>query len=422
MSAASIHPATEHWPNDGLTHVPYGLYNDEAIYERERERLFMGPTWNVLGLECEVPNPGDYKTTFLGDVPVVLVRGKDGTLKGLENRCAHRGALLCLERFGNAKAFTCVYHAWSYDHDGNLVGVAFQNGVKGEGGMPDDFRREEHGLRRLKIDLLSGLVFGSFDPNVPPLETYLGADIVARIRRVLPRPVKVLGYYTQTMRNNWKLYAENVKDPYHASILHLFFTTFRLNRLSQKGGIIVDESGGHHVSYSEMDKKPANKPDEAAGDSDYEAARLRADDDSIGLKEPALLGGRDEFDDGITLQILTVFPNLVLQQVRNSLVVRQIVPKGLDRTDIVWTNYGFEDDDEELADLRLMQSNFIGPAGYISMEDGAVGAFVQRALPGTGGETSVVMMGGDGAASQESRATETSIRGFWKAYRTMMDI
>ncbi|NQV58701.1 MAG: Rieske 2Fe-2S domain-containing protein [Alphaproteobacteria bacterium] len=422
MSEASSQPATAHWPNEGLTQVPYALYDDAAVYQRERERLFMGPTWNVLGLECEVPNPGDYKTSFLGDVPVVLVRDRAGKLKGFENRCAHRGALLCLERFGNAKAFTCVYHAWSYDHDGNLVGVAFQNGVKGEGGMPDDFRREEHGLRRLKIDSLSGLVFGSFDPNVPPLETYLGADIVARIRRVLPRPIKVLGYYTQTMRNNWKLYAENVKDPYHASILHLFFTTFRLNRLSQKGGIIVDESGGHHVSYSKMDKKPANKPDEAPGDSDYEAAKLRADDDSIGLKEPALLGGRDEFGDGITLQILTVFPNLVMQQVRNSLVVRQIVPKGVDRTDIVWTNYGFEDDDEELADLRLMQSNFIGPAGYISMEDGAVGAFVQRALPGTGGATSVVMMGGDGAASQESRATETSIRGFWKAYRTVMDI
>jgi len=140
------------------------------------------------------------------------------------------------------------------------------------------------------------------------------------------------------------------------------------------------------------------------------------------LKEPALLGGRDEFGDGITLQILSVFPNLVIQQVRNSLVVRQIVPKGVDRTDVVWTNYGFADDDDELAELRLMQSNFIGPAGYISMEDGAVGAFIQRALPGAGDDTSVVMMGGDRAVSQESRATETSVRGFWKAYRKVMAI
>ena len=421
MTKASTYKATTFWPNDGLTEVPYSLYDDDEIYQRERERLFMGPTWNVLGLECEVPNPGDYKTTFVGDVPVVLVRGKDGSLKGFENRCAHRGALLCLERFGNARAFTCVYHAWSYNEDGDLTGVAFQNGVNGEGGMPDDFKREEHGLQRLYIATLAGLVFGSFDAKVPPLEDYLGPDIVSRIHRVLPRPLKVLGHYTQTMRNNWKLYFENVKDPYHASILHLFFTTFRLNRLSQKGGIIVDESGGHHVSYSMLDKT-ANNPKDDSGDGDYDNAKLRADTDEFGLKAPALLGGRDEFDDGITLQILTVFPGLVLQQVRNSLVVRQIVPRGVDRTDIVWTNYGFEDDDDELADLRLLQANFIGPAGYISMEDGAVGAMIQRALPGTGGETSVVKMGGDGAASQESRATETSIRGFWKAYRKIMDI
>ena len=66
------------------------------------------------------------------------------------------------------------------------------------------------------------------------------------------KPV-VLGRVTQALPNNWKLYMENVKDSYHASILHLFFTTFELNRLSQKGGIIVDDSGGHHVSFSAID-------------------------------------------------------------------------------------------------------------------------------------------------------------------------
>ena len=414
MSETSRNSASEIWPDEGLTQVPYELYDDPVIYAAERERLFMGPTWNVLGLECEIPNPGDYKTTSVGDVPVVLARDKAGQIKAFENRCSHRGSLLCLERFGNVKTFTCVYHAWSFDFDGNLTGVAFQNGVKGDGGMPEKFAREEHGLRTLKTATLSGLVFGSFDDSVPPLEEYLGPEIVGRIKRVLPRPVKVLGYYTQIMRNNWKLYAENVRDTYHASILHLFFTTFRLNRLSQTGGVIVADSGGHHVSYSKLEQGP--------DDNDYNDAGLRADHDSFGLKEPAILGGRDEFDDGITLQILSVFPGLVLQQVRNSLVVRQIVPKGPDRSEIVWTNYGFVDEDEELTDLRLMQANFIGPAGFISMEDGAVGDFVQRALPGTGGETSIVLMGGEKAESQTSRATETSIRGFWKIYRKLMGV
>jgi anthranilate 1,2-dioxygenase large subunit/terephthalate 1,2-dioxygenase oxygenase component alpha subunit len=414
MTEIASAPTDSIWPDPGLTRVPYELYGDPEVYARERARLYLGRTWNYLALECEIPVPGDYKTTFVGDVPVVVVRAEGGGINGFENRCAHRGALLCLERFGNVDAITCVYHAWSYDLEGRLKSVAFQKGVKGKGGMPRDFRCEDHRLRPLRIECFAGLVFGTFAEEMPSLEDYLGPEIAARVRRVLPRPVKVLGYTTQVLRNNWKLYVENVKDPYHASILHLFFTTFRINRLSQEGGIIVDPSGGHHVSYS--------KTQMAAADTEYDAERLRADSASFGLKDPSLLQNRDEFDDGITLQILTVFPNFVMQQIQNSLVVRQVVPKGLDRTELFWTYYGFADDDEALADLRLKQSNMVGPAGYISMEDGAVGAFVQRALPGAGEDATVVMMGGEGAESQDGRATETSVRGFWKAYRGLMGI
>jgi len=401
------------WPDPGLTRVPYTLYSEPDVYTRERERLFMGRSWNYLALECEIPEHGDYKTTFVGDVPVVVVRGENGAIHGFENRCAHRGALVCLERSGNAKAITCVYHAWSYDLTGKLTSVAFEKGVKGDGGMPPGFRREDHRLRPLRIECFAGIVFGSFANDMPSVEDHLGPEVAARVRRVMPKPVKVLGYTTQVLRNNWKLYMENVKDPYHASILHLFFTTFRINRLNQTGGILVDESGGHHVSYSKIEKTDS---------ADYDAAKLRADDTSFGLKDPSLLENRDEFGDGITLQILSVFPNLVLQQIQNSLVVRQVLPKGLDRTEVVWTHYGFEDDDDDLMRLRHKQSNMVGPAGYISMEDGAVGAFVQRALPGAAGDTTVVEMGGDTAESQATRATETSVRGFWKAYRGLMGI
>jgi phenylpropionate dioxygenase-like ring-hydroxylating dioxygenase large terminal subunit len=138
-----------------------------------------------------------------------------------------------------------VYHGWSYDLAGNLTGVAFERGVKRQGGMPEDFKRSEHNLRKLRVAEFSGLVFGSFDEHAPDFESYLGTEIAARIRRVLKRPVKVLGRTTQVLPNNWKLYFENVKDSYHASILHLFFTTFEINRLNQKGGIIIDDSGGH---------------------------------------------------------------------------------------------------------------------------------------------------------------------------------
>ena len=261
MTGHAFSQETPLWADPGLTRVPYALYAEPGVYARERERVFMGAAWNYLALECEIPEHGDYKTTFVGDTPVVVVRGEDGAIHGFENRCAHRGALVCLERTGNAKAMTCVYHAWSYDLTGKLKSVAFEKGVKGGGGMPEDFRREDHRLRPLHIESFAGIVFGTFADGMPTVEDYLGPEIAERVRRVMPKPVKVLGSTTQVLRNNWKLYVENVKDPYHASILHLFFTTFRINRLNQTGGILVDESGGHHVSYSKIEKSDSEDED-----------------------------------------------------------------------------------------------------------------------------------------------------------------
>ena len=402
------------WTDPGLTQVPYWLYRDSDVLADERTRLFMGRTWNFVALDCEIPGPGDFRTSFVGDVSVVVVRGKDDRVRVLENRCAHRGAQVCLERCGNTKKLTCVYHAWNYDLDGNLVGIAFGDGVMGKGGMPKDFDMSQHGLRKLQVEVYHGVIFASFAPDMLPVEKTLGPVIAERVRRVFNRPVKVLGQVTQSLPNNWKLYIENVKDSYHASILHTFFTTFKINRLSQEGGILLDDSGGHHVSYSKMNRN--------YNENDYNEAQLRSDNTSLQLEDASLLIGRDEWGDGITLQILSIFPNFVIQQIQNSLAVRQVIPRGIDRTDVNWTLFGYADEEADLTELRVKQSNLVGPAGFISMEDGCIGGFVQRAIAGSDDCDSIVMMGGEGIESQETRATETSVRGFWKVYRELMDI
>jgi anthranilate 1,2-dioxygenase large subunit len=403
------------WP-EGFTRVPYWAFQNEDVYRAEQKQIFQGESWNYLCLEAEVAKPGDFHTTFVGDAPVIVARDGDGEIYAFENRCAHRGALICLDNYGvDKKDFSCVYHAWTYDLKGNLIGVAFKDGIKGKGGMPPSFRMEDHSPRKLRIALVHGLVFGSFSEEVPPIEEYIGETIMARIERVLAgRAPVVIGRYTQELPNNWKLYMENVKDSYHASILHLFFTTFEINRLSQTGAIIVDESGGNHVSYSQIDR--------AAGrDQEYANQQLRSDS-QYRLADPSLLQGFDEFPDGITLQILSVFPTFILQQIQNAIAVRQIVPRGVGRTDLNWTILGFEDDTPDQRLARLKQANLVGPAGYVSMEDGCVGGFVQRGIAGSPNEQAVLEMGGSVAESSESRVTEASVRGFWKAYRTHMGL
>jgi anthranilate 1,2-dioxygenase large subunit len=397
-----------------LSRVPYGAFQAADFYRREQERLFHGPLWHFLCLEIEVAQGGDFRTSKVGDTPVVVSRDYDGEIYAFENRCANRGALICLDTHGKGKKdFSCVYHAWTYDTRGNLTGVAFKDGIKGKGGMPDSFRMEDHNPRKLRVAVVHGLVFGSFSEEVPPIDEHLGEEISARIERVLGgrKPV-VIGRFTQALPNNWKLYIENVKDSYHASILHLFFTTFELNRLSQKGAIIVDPTGGHHVSYSAIDR-------EAQKNADYAKQQLRSDSD-YKLADPSLLEGFDEYGDGVTLQILSVFPTFVLQQIQNAIAVRQIVPRGIEKTDLNWTYLGFETDTPEQRLTRLKQNNLVGPAGYISMEDGCVGGFVQRGIAGASTEQAVLEMGGFEAESSESRVTEASVRGFWKAYRHHM--
>jgi anthranilate 1,2-dioxygenase large subunit len=413
IDAAASEPSA--WPA-GLTRVPYWAFQSEPVYRTEQRRIFQGNCWNYLCLEAELAQPGDFCTSFVGDAPVVVTRDAEGDIYAFENRCAHRGALLCLDdRGSNKKDFACVYHAWTYDLRGNLISVAFKNGVKGKGGMPPTFRMQDHGPRKLRIALVHGLVFGSFSEEVPPIEEYLGDAILRRIERVLAgRTPVVLGRYTQVLPNNWKLYIENVKDSYHASILHLFFTTFEINRLSQTGAIIVDDSGGHHVSYSQIDRP-------AARSREYADQRLRSDS-RYRLADPSLLEGFDEYPDGIALQILSVFPTFVLQQIRNAIAVRQIIPRGVGRTDLHWTILGFADDNPAQRLMRLKQANLVGPAGYVSMEDGCVGGFVQRGIAGAPNQHAVLEMGGAAAESSESRVTEASVRGFWKAYRAHMGL
>jgi len=403
------------WPKEGNSRVPYRVFSDPDVYRAELERLFLGATWQFLALADELPNPGDYKTSFLGETPIIVARGEDGEIHAMVNRCAHRGNLVCLKRQGHADALTCVYHSWTYDLQGNLKSVAFRRGIGGKGGMPEDFRLEDHGLRKLRTDHFAGLVFGTLSPEMPPLADYIGNMIGARIGRVLHGKPKILGTTSQILHNNWKLYVENVKDTYHASLLHSFFSTFRITRLSSGGGVSIGEGGGNHASAT---RGMIDLVSQESSDKLY--ASIVSQKDDLRLADPRLLGMKEEFGDDTTLQILSVFPNFVLQQVHNSIALRLVLPKGPDLTELQWIYLGFEDDDEAMTEHRLLQSNLVGPAGYVSMEDGAVGGFIQRAIVGSEDECSVIEMGGHEHASQETRTTEASIRGFWHAYRPLM--
>jgi anthranilate 1,2-dioxygenase large subunit len=402
------------WPKEGATRAPYRVMNDPDVYRLEHERIFRGPTWHYLCLDAEIPEPGDYRTTFIGEIPIIVARDTDGTINAMVNRCAHKGALLCIEPCGKRKEFACVYHAWTYDLKGNLSSIAFQRGLAGTGGMPADFDMKQHGLERVRVENFCGLVFGTFSDAVEDVEAHLGPDMAVQVRRVFNRPVEVLGYYHQLLPNNWKLYMENSRDPYHATILHAFYATFKLNRLSMLGGVALGHNGWHNLLYSAASRDIQK--------DNYQGKGLRSVIEDVGLADSSFLTRIQEFDDGVTVAIQSIFPTCNIQQIYNTLAIRQTVPLSVTKAELHWTCFGYKDDDAELRRMRMLQANLIGPAGYVSMEDGSVGGYVQRGIAGAPEDAAAVMeMGGrDIKASPGVRATETALRGFWQGYRDLM--
>lgn len=399
-----------HWPSEGARRVPAAVYTDRAIYEREQERIFRGRTWNYVGLASEVPNPGDFVQAHVGETPVVLVRDRSGTVRVFVNRCTHRGAQFCHRHSGNAKVFTCPYHAWSFSLEGDLVGLPYRRGINGEGGMSACFDAAEHGLEQLAVAQRHGVVFASYAKDMEPLEEYLGPGILAYFDRVCDgRPLRVIGTMRHRVHANWKLQIENVKDTIHAAILHSFFTLFGIWRADQRTEVKVDESGRNSVLVSTASFKHASgEPSGAAP----------AASSSFNLEDRRLVAYQREFEQG-TGAVMTIWPNLIFLQQLNCLAMRHVRPDGPDACVKTWTFFGYESDSPGLLEQRLMNANLLGPSGLVTIDDNEVLAMAQDGFAGSPSAVAV-LEAGEGTGDADHLMTESAIRGFYQYYRSVM--
>jgi len=301
-------------PDQTYTTVPYWLCTDPAVFEQEMSRIFCGRSWPFVGFAAEIAEPGSFKTTFIGNRSVIICRNRSGELRGFVNRCAHRGVQFCRERFGKTNRFTCPYHQWTYDLYGALKSAPFIQGVKGQGGMPEGFDLSAHGLQQLKVSEHNGVLFASFDPTVKPFVDYLGESNRYYFERVFDgRELRILGYTRQLIRGNWKLMFENIKDPYHATLLHVFLVTFGLFRADQEVQVKMAETGRHGLLIS-------RRGEQKASEHTKENVNLRED---FKLQDTRLLGAKREYKDSATVVMQTLWPNLTIQQQSNTIAIRR---------------------------------------------------------------------------------------------------
>jgi anthranilate 1,2-dioxygenase large subunit len=414
MDIANDRPRQYTWPDNDFTRIPDWVYTDLGIYQREVERIFHGRTWNYVGLAAEIPCSGDFIRSNVGPTPVVVSRTEDGGIAVFENRCTHRAAEFCRELTGNLKAFVCPYHQWTYDLHGNLQAVPFRRGIKGRGGMGPDFVLANHSPRQLAVTTHRGVIFASYANDMESLADYLGPDVLREFETTFDgRKLSVLGHYRHSLPGNWKLYHENLKDPYHATLLHTFLVTFGLLVAGNKSLMLADPSGRHGVMCSAKS--------DASRITAEDKAEMRAFKEGMRLADPRMMDFFDEFDSPWSVTMATIWPNLIVQREMNTLGVRQLIPTGPNEFIMKWTMFGFEGDSEEMTRHRLRQGNLMGPAGFLGLEDNEAIKFVQDGmLRVPDGEHLVKLDPTTPFGTSETLISESAIRAMYRHWREAM--
>jgi phenylpropionate dioxygenase-like ring-hydroxylating dioxygenase large terminal subunit len=369
---------------DELVHerrVHSAIYTDPAIFELELRRIF-GRAWLLIGHTSEVPEHGDYRLRKMGRASVIMVRGDDGKVRVLMNRCRHRGSQVCESESGRNKVFRCWYHGWTYDNTGKLVVVS------GPAGYGADFHREDMALTPApRVDEYRGFVFASLSPEGPSLDENLGRAKAIIDLLVDASPTGEIfvdgGAHKTVYRGNWKLVG---MDGYHPNFVHASVVqAWKRNAESGLGAThredpFVDEArtvtrdlGNGHVMLDFRAHRIAHYDAHCAfmrkipGGDAYIADMHRAYGDQRARLLISLSGDPH----------VGVFPNM--QLIHNQ--VRIVNPLRVDETEVVMiaVRLGGVSDEMNAARLRTHES-FYGPAGAGSPDDAEIFERVQRGL------------------------------------------
>ena len=292
------------------------------IYEQEIEKVFKR-VWLCVGRVDEVPKPGDFKLKQLhfASTGVILIHGKDGEIRAFHNTCRHRGNTVIVpdgkpEMFGRKAVMTCRFHAWTYNHKGELIGV------QEEKRFPPCFSKEENGLVPIDLDTWEGFIFINLaDQPEKPLKQYLGAmgehfsgfpyaDLTHKFK-----------YYTY-LNCNWKVGMDAFAEAYHVNTIHAgsFPGTFST-------GLQMVNIYDDHRTTGICFNPPKNSPPVATA-SQKRARGSLVNNLSDSMLPPTI---NAEQRDDFAFELSVFFPNWLLHVSEGIWFTHQFWPMGIDQ-------------------------------------------------------------------------------------------
>ncbi|HUZ74864.1 MAG TPA: aromatic ring-hydroxylating dioxygenase subunit alpha [Stellaceae bacterium] len=397
------------------------------VLEREHRAIFE-TCWIYVGHGSEVAHPGDFKSRLVAGRPIILCRDRQNAVRCFLNTCRHRGALVCTEREGTTRYFTCRYHGWTYDTDGSL------HNVPGEDAYGANFDRAGLGLVPApRLEAYRDFYFLNLDPNAVALDTYLAGakeyiDLV--VEQSPSGQLEVIaGAQEYDIRANWKLLVENSVDDYHLPTTHTTWLNYMRSagvttRPPRDSGLLLPTKGaGKDLGNGHLTTDNPNfrgRP-VAAWISIY-GEDAKEDIAAIRRELVARLGEARAARVADTNRNLVIFPNVVIND-GSSVTVRTFFPKSPDHMQVTaWAMGPVEETPAQRARRLDAFLTFYGPGGFATPDDVAALELVQRGLANTRDvRWSDVSRGMNRGPDEQLNTDEGHLRVFWRRWSALME-
>ena len=355
------------------------IYTDPDVFETEMRTVLSG-TWRFVCHASEIPEPYDFRLVKVAGHELVLVRGKDRELRAFYNSCAHRGARVVRQPCGRLDhgLMTCFYHLWSYDDEGRCTGISRPVGYR-----DTSVKKENTGLKPVRVETLFGLVFVCLDDAACPLHEFLGEPVIEAMRTPFGiGDLEVFHLHRTEIQANWKLFVETNYEGYH-ELLHL------LNRTT---GVAQQE-------YQERQWTNHQR-----GHVSFDHARISYGNLNYEQREANMMPGMKP--NGHV--VINLFPDMLLNCRSTVARIDSLMPISPTRTLLECRGLGLADDSDTVRAMRVRHHNQVwGPTGINLAEDMWAVQAQMRNMENGSSRYSVI------AREEEGPMDDSSLRNFY---------